>query len=45
LFSRFPGRQNAGTEIAEEAWAFFKDKRRTPPSEAGLERNTFAETL
>ncbi|WP_426338882.1 alpha/beta hydrolase family esterase [Pseudoduganella sp. S-14] len=45
LFSRFPGRQNAGFEIAEEAWTFFKDKRRTPPSEAGLERNTFAETL
>ncbi|WP_426162886.1 alpha/beta hydrolase family esterase [Pseudoduganella sp. R-34] len=45
LFSRFPGRQNAGIEIAEEAWTFFKDKRRKPPSEAGLERNTFAETL
>jgi polyhydroxybutyrate depolymerase len=45
LFSRFPGRQNAGIEIAEEAWAFFKDKRRAPPSEAGLERNTFAEAL
>jgi len=29
LFSRFPGRQNADLEIAEEAWAFFKDKRRS----------------
>lgn len=28
LFSRFPGRQNADLEIAEEAWTFFKDKRR-----------------
>jgi polyhydroxybutyrate depolymerase len=28
LFNRFPGRQNADLEIAEEAWAFFKDKRR-----------------
>jgi polyhydroxybutyrate depolymerase len=27
LFNRFPGRQNADLEIAEEAWAFFKDKR------------------
>jgi polyhydroxybutyrate depolymerase len=27
LFSRFPGRQNDDLEIAEEAWAFFKDKR------------------
>jgi polyhydroxybutyrate depolymerase len=30
LFSRFPGHQNADIEIAEEAWAFFKDKRRQP---------------
>lgn len=45
LFNRFPGRQNAGIEIAEEAWIFFKDKRRALPSEAGFERNTFAETL
>jgi len=45
LFSRFPGRQNASIEIAEEAWTFFKDKRRAPPSEAGLGRNAFAETL
>lgn len=28
LFSRFPGHQNADIETAEEAWAFFKDKRR-----------------
>ena len=27
LFSRFPGRQHGGLEIAEEAWAFFRDKR------------------
>jgi polyhydroxybutyrate depolymerase len=27
LFSRFPGRQNGDLEVAEEAWAFFKDKR------------------
>ena len=27
LFSRFPGRQNGDLEIAEEAWAFFRDKR------------------
>lgn len=30
LFSRFPGRQNADVEIAEEAWSFFKDKLRRP---------------
>jgi len=45
LFSRFPGRQNAGIEIAEEACNFFKDKRRAPPSEAGFKRNAFAEAL
>lgn len=28
LFSRFPGRQSVDLEIAEEAWTFFKDKRR-----------------
>jgi len=28
LFSRFPGHQSADVEIAEEAWLFFKDKRR-----------------
>ena len=27
LFSWFPGAQNADIEAAEEAWAFFKDKR------------------
>lgn len=27
LFKRFPGHQNADLEIAEEAWAFFKEKR------------------
>lgn len=27
LFKRFPGRQHAGVEIAEEAWAFFSTKR------------------
>lgn len=27
MFSRFPGRQNADVEIAEEAWSFFKEKR------------------
>lgn len=29
LFSHFPGRQSDDLEIAEEAWAFFRDKRRT----------------
>lgn len=29
LFNRFPGRQNADFEVAEEAWSFFKDKSRT----------------
>lgn len=29
LFKYFPGRQSADLEIAEEAWAFFKEKRRT----------------
>jgi polyhydroxybutyrate depolymerase len=28
IFSRFPGRQNADLEIAEEAWAYFKEKQR-----------------
>lgn len=28
LFKRFPGRQNADVEVAEEAWSFFKDKLR-----------------
>jgi polyhydroxybutyrate depolymerase len=28
IFSRFPGRQNADLEIAEEAWAFFNEKQR-----------------
>jgi polyhydroxybutyrate depolymerase len=27
-FERFPGRQNADVEIAEEAWSFFKEKLR-----------------
>lgn len=27
LFNRFPGRQNADVEVAEEAWAFFNEKR------------------
>lgn len=27
LFGKFPGAQNADVEVAEEAWAFFKDKR------------------
>ncbi|WP_218164834.1 alpha/beta hydrolase family esterase [Pseudoduganella namucuonensis] len=27
IFNRFPGRQNADLEIAEEAWSFFKEKR------------------
>ncbi|WP_167076511.1 hypothetical protein [Massilia aquatica] len=27
LFSKFPGARNAGVAVAEEAWAFFKDKR------------------
>lgn len=26
MFNRFPGRQNGDLEIAEQAWAFFKDK-------------------
>lgn len=29
MFNRFPGRQNADLEIAEEAWSFFKEKRRS----------------
>jgi polyhydroxybutyrate depolymerase len=28
VLKRFPGRQNADLEIAEEAWSFFKEKRR-----------------
>lgn len=27
LFAKFPGAQNADVETAEEAWAFFKDRR------------------
>jgi len=42
LFSRFPGRQSADVEIAEEAWAFFKDKRR---SESHFVSNSLAEPL
>lgn len=42
LFSRFPGRQSADVEIAEEAWAFFKDKRR---SESHFVSNPLAEPL
>lgn len=30
IFSRFPGRQNADLEIAEEAWAFFQPRVRRP---------------
>jgi len=45
LFSRFPGRQNAGIEIAEEAWTFFKDKRRAPASHGSFERDTLAKAL
>ncbi|MBQ5949231.1 PHB depolymerase family esterase [Massilia sp. ST3] len=29
MFKRFPGLQNADLEIAEEAWSFFKEKRRS----------------
>jgi polyhydroxybutyrate depolymerase len=45
MFNRFPGRQNADVEIAEEAWAFFKDKRRAQPSHGSFERNTLAKAL
>jgi len=45
LFSRFPGRQNANVEIAEEAWSFFKDRRRAEHLQAGFERDTFAKAL
>ena len=43
LFSRFPGRQNADLEIAEEAWTFFKDKRRS--SQGHLVSNPLTEAL
>ncbi len=43
MFSRFPGRQNAKLEIAEEAWAFFKDKRRS--SQAHFVSDPLAEAL
>jgi polyhydroxybutyrate depolymerase len=35
IFSHFPGRQNADLEIAEEAWAFFKEIKRV--AEAGAQ--------
>jgi polyhydroxybutyrate depolymerase len=41
MFNRFPGRQNADVEIAEEAWAFFRDKRRQPTAlPAGAQRQS-----
>lgn len=45
MLNRFPGKQNADVEIAEEAWTFFKDKRRAEHSQGGFERNTFAKAL
>jgi len=45
LFSRFPGRQSADIEIAEEAWTFFKDKRRAAQSQGSFERDTLAKAL
>jgi polyhydroxybutyrate depolymerase len=45
MFNRFPGRQNADVEIADEAWAFFKDKRRAPTSHGSFERDTLAKAL
>jgi len=45
MFSRFPGKQNADLEIAEEAWTFFKDKRRAAHSQSSFERNALAEAL
>lgn len=36
LFSRFPGRQNADLELAEEAWAFFRHKRQGPAQSRSL---------
>jgi polyhydroxybutyrate depolymerase len=43
MFSRFPGHQNADLEVAEEAWAFFKYKRRS--SQVHFVSNPLAETL
>jgi len=43
LFSRFPGHQSTEVETAEEAWAFFKDKRRC--SQSHLVSDPLAETL
>lgn len=43
MFSRFPGQQNADVEIAEEAWTFFKDKRRS--SQGHFESDPLAEAL
>jgi hypothetical protein len=41
MFNRFPGRQNTDVEIAEEAWAFFRDKRRHPTAlPAGAQRQS-----
>jgi len=45
LFSRFPGRQSADIEIAEEAWTFFKDKRRAAQSQGSFDRDTLAKAL
>jgi len=45
MFSRFPGRQNADLEIAEEAWTFFKDHRRAAHSQSRFERDALAEAL
>ena len=45
LFSRFPGRQNADVEIAEEAWAFFKDKRRAGHSQRSFESDALSKAL
>ncbi|KQZ45054.1 PHB depolymerase family esterase [Duganella sp. Root1480D1] len=45
LFSRFPGRQNAALEIAEEAWTFFKDKRRARNSQGSFEGDALAKAL
>lgn len=43
MFSRFPGRQSTEVEIAEEAWAFFKDKRRA--SQRNFESDALGEAL
>ncbi|KQV45890.1 hypothetical protein ASE26_02755 [Duganella sp. Root198D2] len=45
MFSLFPGQQNAAVEISEEAWAFFKDKRRAKKSRSGFEGNALAKAL